>query len=82
MTRKMLIGKFLCYYQLGDKILTERVLAPVFRGVKKQKEAVETVLKFSVSQELELIKYKMDEEPYKAALYLDDVSFYIEAEIK
>lgn len=82
MTRKMLVGEFLCYYQLNDKILTGKVLAPVFRGVKKQKVAVETVLKTVVSEELELIKYKMEEEPYKATLYLDDVDFYLKAENK
>lgn len=82
MTRKMLVGEFLCYYQLDDKILTGEVMVPVFRGVKKQKVAVERVLKRIVSPELELIKYKMNGEPYKATLHLDDVDFYIEAEIE
>lgn len=79
MTRKMLIGTFICYYSQDEEVKKSTITAPVVRGVKKQKEVVETVLKTVMQSGLELIKYVPDSDPHVSTFYLDDATFYLNA---
>lgn len=79
MTRKMLIGTFICYYLRDEEMQKCTITAPIVRGVKRQKEVVETTLKAVMQSGLELIKYVPDSVPYVSTFYLDDATFYLNA---
>lgn len=79
MTRKMLIGTFICYYLRDEEMQKRTITAPIVRGVKRQKEVVETTLKAVMQSDFELIKYVPDSEPHASTFYLDDATFYLNA---
>lgn len=77
MTRKMLIGTFICYYLQDEEMQKGTITAPIVRGVKRQKEVVETTLNHAMQSDVELIKFVLDGEPHASTFYLDDVTFYL-----